>query len=90
MDDQTIMTHVEELQQQLDNLKNGIREISHEINNPVGVVRMASYFLESTNPDNEKRAHYIKVINDSLDKIESCIRKLKVLRENPHTEIDKV
>lgn len=88
--DETIMTHVEDLQQQLDNMKNGIREISHEINNPVGVVRMASYFLESTNPDHEKRAHYIKVINDSLDKIESCLKKLKVLRENPHTEIDKV
>jgi nitrogen-specific signal transduction histidine kinase len=73
----------EELTAQLDNIKNGIRELTHEINNPLGVIRMGAYFLEVTNPDPEKKAHYLKIINDSLDKIEDCLKKLRALRENP-------
>jgi nitrogen-specific signal transduction histidine kinase len=75
---------------QVENLRSGIREVAHEINNPLGVVRMAAYFLESTNPDEEKTAHYFKVINDSLDKIEASLRRLRLLRENPSTSIESI
>ena len=68
---------------QLENLKSGIKEISHEMSNPLGVIRMAAYFLESTNPEEEKRMHYLKVVSQNLDKIEACLQKLKILRENP-------
>jgi nitrogen-specific signal transduction histidine kinase len=75
---------------QVENLRSGIREVAHEINNPLGVVRMAAYFLESTNPDQEKKAHYLKVINDSLDKIEASLKRLRLLRENPSTSIEGI
>ncbi|HET6273378.1 MAG TPA: histidine kinase dimerization/phospho-acceptor domain-containing protein [Bacteroidota bacterium] len=68
---------------QVENLKAGIREISHEINNPLGVMRMAAYFLEVTNPPEDKKTHYFKVLNESIDKIEKCLEQLKILRENP-------
>jgi nitrogen-specific signal transduction histidine kinase len=68
---------------QLESLKSGIKEISHEMSNPLGVIRMAAYFLESTNPEEEKRLHYLKVVSQNLDKIEACLQKLKILRENP-------
>jgi len=70
---------------QVESLKTGIREIAHEINNPLGVMRMAAYFLEVTNPPEDKKTHYFKVLNDSIDKIERCLDRLKKLRENPST-----
>jgi nitrogen-specific signal transduction histidine kinase len=79
-----------ELRAQVENLRSGIREVAHEINNPLGVVRMAAYFLESTNPDPEKKAQYLKVINDSLDKIEASLKRLRLLRENPSTTIESI
>lgn len=74
---------LEEHSVQVENLKAGIREISHEINNPLGVMRMAAYFLEVTNPPEDKKTHYFKVLNESIDKIEKGLERLKILRENP-------
>jgi len=73
----------EEIQLQLDNLRASIREIAHEINNPLGILRMAIYFLESTNPGPEKTAEYFKVINDGIDKIEHNLNRLRAVREDP-------
>ena len=68
---------------QLENIKAGIKEITHEINGPLGVLRMASYFLETGEYTSEKKAHYVDVMNQSLDKIETCLHRLKELRDNP-------
>lgn len=73
---------------QLEKLKSGIREITHEINNPLGVLRMASYFLESTDPDAETRARYAKMMNESLDRIEQILNRLSFLRENPSASVN--
>jgi nitrogen-specific signal transduction histidine kinase len=77
-----------EYEEQLENLKAGVREISHEINNPLGIIRMAVYFLQSTNPVGEKREHYFKVIDEGLERIEQSLQQLKYLRENPSTKIE--
>lgn len=79
---------MEELELQIKNLKSGIREISHDINNPLGVVRMAAYFLQSPNLDTEKRAQYFKAINDGINKIEANLKRLRSLREDPLTGLD--
>lgn len=73
----------------LENLKNGIREISHEINNPLGIIRMAVYFLQTTHPSEEKRTEYFKVIDEGLGRIEQSLQLLKALRENPSTVFPK-
>jgi nitrogen-specific signal transduction histidine kinase len=75
------------LQTQLENLKSGIRQISHDIYNPLGVLRMAAYFLELGKGDDEKKAQYIRTINESIDKIEVHLKTLKTLRENPSQSI---
>ncbi len=66
----------------LQQLKSSLREITHELNNPLGVIRMASYFLEHNEADTEKRDQYFKIINESLDKAEEILKKLRALREN--------
>ena len=68
---------------EIENLRTGIREIAHEINNPLGVIRMALYFLQTTEPSGEKREHYFKVIDEGLERIDDSLQRLKVLRENP-------
>ena len=68
--------------EQFENLKVGIRDVTHEINNPLGIIRMALYFLQTTNPEGEKREHYFKVMEDGLERIEQALQRLKMLREN--------
>jgi nitrogen-specific signal transduction histidine kinase len=73
----------DQLNRQVTNLKVGIREVAHEINNPLGVLRMAAYLMETTNPDEAKRKHYINLINTSIDRIEIGLKRLRALREDP-------
>ena len=75
-------------EEQLKDLKAGVREISHEINNPLGIIRMAVYFLQSTNPVGQKREHYFKVIDEGLERIEQSLQRLKSLRENPSANLE--
>jgi nitrogen-specific signal transduction histidine kinase len=79
----TASPSAEEVQLQLDNLRGAIREIAHEINNPLGVLRMATYFLESADAGPEKKAEYFKVMSESIDKIEENLNRLRAVRENP-------
>jgi len=66
----------------IQNLRTSLRELAHEINNPLGVLRMTAYFLESGNPPAEKRQHYIKVMNESLDKIEASLHRLRTMLDD--------
>ena len=68
---------------QLENLRTGIHDVAHEINNRLGTIRMAIYFLQTTNPAAEKREHYFKVIEEGLERMEHNLHFLKKLRENP-------
>jgi nitrogen-specific signal transduction histidine kinase len=72
----------ETLHQHVVKLKSGIRELTHEINNPLGVIRMATYFLEHAEVNAEKQGHYLGVINQSLDKVDEMLKRLKNLRES--------
>ncbi len=72
-----------DLAREVENLRAGIRELSHEINNPLGIIRMALYFLQTTDPTAEKKEHYLKVIDEGLGRIDESLHRLKALRENP-------
>ncbi len=74
---------VDELIEELKILKAGIREIAHEINNPLGVLRMAAYLMETSNPDEAKRKHYLNLMNTSIERIDTGLKRLRTLRENP-------
>ena len=65
---------------QLEQMKASIREIAHEINNPLGVLRMTAYFLERGEVPREKLLEYVGLINQSLDRIEAGVQRLGELR----------
>lgn len=65
---------------ELENLKTQLREIAHEINNPLGVLRMTAYFLDRGDVSAEKLAEYAGLINESLDRIEHGMKRLNELR----------
>lgn len=73
-----------DLQKQVDNLKAGIREVAHEINNPLGVMRMALYMMQAHKNDQQKQEEYRELLNASIDRIEEGLKRLRALRENPH------
>lgn len=73
----------ESLQAQLDTIQAGIREVSHELSNRVGVLRMAIYYLQATEPDQEKRAQYYKMMNEAIDKAENGLRRLRTFINLP-------
>lgn len=68
------------LLRQIEHAKSGLREISHEISNPLGVLRMVGYFLEKGEQRPEKIAEYAAMITQSLDRIEHNLQKLNDLR----------
>jgi nitrogen-specific signal transduction histidine kinase len=76
-----------DFQQQVVRFKEGIREIAHELNNSLGVLRTASYLIEAANENEAKRKHYLSLMNASLDRMEAGLKKLKALRENPTADI---
>jgi nitrogen-specific signal transduction histidine kinase len=78
-----------DLFEQFENLRAGIRDVAHDINNPLGIIRMAIYFLQTTNPEGEKREHYFRVIEDGLARIEHNLQLLKMLREHPSTRVQE-
>jgi nitrogen-specific signal transduction histidine kinase len=74
---------------QLVQLKRGIREITHDISNPLGVLRMAAYYLQHGNPDKEKQSHYYSVIAETVERVEASLNKLRSLTEPAaHQETD--
>lgn len=63
----------------MDAMRSDIRQICHDLSNPIGILRMAVYFLQSTRSDEEKRAHYYTMMNESLDKMEVHLKRLRGL-----------
>jgi nitrogen-specific signal transduction histidine kinase len=67
---------------ELETIRANLREIAHEINNPLGVLRMTAYFLEKGDVTPEKLAEYAGLINQSLDRIENNMKRLNDLRRS--------
>jgi signal transduction histidine kinase len=54
-----------------------IRQICHDLSNPLGILRMAIYFLQNSSADAEKRTQYYAMMNESLDKIDQHMKRLR-------------
>ena len=63
----------------MDVKRSDIRMICHDLSNPLGILRMAVYFLQSSQGDPEKRAHYYTMMNESLDKMEGHLKRLRAM-----------
>jgi nitrogen-specific signal transduction histidine kinase len=77
---------IADLQAQIDGMKVGIREIAHDLSTPLGVIRMAAYYLQVAQPEKDKRDHYFKLMNDTVDKMEVGLKRLRSLVDQPATE----
>jgi len=74
---------IADLQAQIDGMKAGIREIAHDLSSPLGVIRMAAYYLQVAQPEKDKRDHYFKLMNDTVDKMEAGLKRLRSLVDKP-------
>ena len=61
----------------MDVMRSDIRQICHDLSNPLGILRMAVYFLQSSQGDPEKRTHYYAMMSESLDKMEGYLKRLR-------------
>jgi len=59
----------------------GIRQIAHDLSNPLGILRMAVYFLQSTKAEGEKRDQYLTMMNETIDRVEQQLKRLRELTE---------
>ncbi len=75
-----------ELRREIAMLKGAIREIAHDMNNHLGVLRTATYLIEAAPHNEAKRTHYVSLINASVDKLEAGLKQLRALRENPQSD----
>jgi|WetSurMetagenome_2_1015567.scaffolds.fasta_scaffold04100_7 signal transduction histidine kinase len=63
----------------MDGMRKDVRQICHDLSNPLGILRMAVYFLQSAKGDPEKQAHYFVMMNESIDKMEVQLKRLRSL-----------
>ncbi len=76
-------SEAEALARRFDDIHRGIRKLAHDISNPLGIIRMAIYVLETTNPDEEKRNEYYRLLNQSISRIDDHLTQLRALTETP-------
>jgi nitrogen-specific signal transduction histidine kinase len=60
-----------------------LRKLAHDISNPVGILRMAVYYLETARPDAEKCNQYYTLMNQNIDRIEGLINQLRGIAGSP-------
>jgi len=73
----------DDLRRQLQRLKAGIRTVIHDVSNPLGVLRMAAYYLQSGSPDRERQEHYLTVIGETVEKIAARLTALRDMGDEP-------
>ncbi len=67
----------DELRQELQNLKAGIRDIVHDIGNPLGVIRMTAFCLQKGVAEREKQVQYLTMIMENIEKIAAGLTLLR-------------
>lgn len=75
----------DDLRRELERIDSGIREIAHDISSPLGVLRMAVFYLQSPAADETRRAEYFQLMSDTIEKVEVCLRRLRALSDG-HTD----
>lgn len=76
----------DEIRHELIDINTQLAGITHEINNPLGVIRLALFQLQNKLGSDENFNKYIQMINDNTSKIESQIKQLREVREKMRTD----
>ena len=66
---------------QLEAIRLGIRTITHELSSPLGVLRMTTHYLRTQKVSQEKQEHYLKVLNDTADRLEDGLHRMRALAD---------
>jgi len=70
----------DDIQNEINTISESLACITHEINNPLSVMRLALYHLQTYATDEEKRATLMKIIGDNIDKVQHQMSELRTLR----------
>ena len=73
-------TEFDVLRHQIKDIANTLACITHDINNPLCVLRLAMYHLENLDLTPERRQALFKIISDSLDKVHLQAEELRTVR----------
>lgn len=57
-----------------------LAHVTHEINNPLSVIRLAIYHLENAKLPKTKKRAFFKILVDNIDKVNLQIKELYVIR----------
>ncbi|HTO93044.1 MAG TPA: hypothetical protein VMM80_01690 [Bacteroidota bacterium] len=72
----------DEILRRLNDLKAAIRNVVHDVSNPLGVLRMSAYYLQNGAPDRGKEAHYLTVMGESIEKIAAGLALLRDMSDD--------
>jgi signal transduction histidine kinase len=70
----------DDIQNEIMTISESLAFITHEINNPLSVMKLALYHLQSYQTDEERRATLMKIIGDNIDKVQEQMSELRSLR----------
>ncbi len=77
----------------LRSISDSLGALIHDINNPLSVIRLAMYHLENPELSRTKRDTFFKLLLDNLEKVDSRMKDLHVIRRQmggesiPHAKI---
>ncbi|HTY01055.1 MAG TPA: hypothetical protein VMG09_13600 [Bacteroidota bacterium] len=74
---------------EMQEMKISIRQLAHDMSNPLGTLRMAVYYLETAKPEESKRGEYYAMMGKNIDRIEGLIRSLRIMAGSPSVEKDQ-
>ncbi|MBI1807762.1 MAG: hypothetical protein HYR76_12000 [Ignavibacteria bacterium] len=70
------------LHRQLRSVNDSLAYIMHEINNPLSVIRLALYHLDNPELPGHKRDTFLKLLVDNLERVESQMNELRLIRRD--------
>lgn len=68
------------IRQRLHNLSKSLAFITHEINNPLSIIRLALYHLENPKLAKGKKEVFFRLLSENVDKVGAQMRELYTIR----------
>ena len=78
-----------DITQQIEAIRLGIRTITHELSSPLGVLRMTAHYLRTQSVSPEKRDHYLQLLNDTVDRLEDGLHRMRALADPDYRPQDQ-
>lgn len=78
-----------DITQQIEAIRLGIRTITHELSSPLGVLRMTAHYLRTQGVSPEKRDHYLQLLNDTVDRLEDGLHRMRALADPDYRPQDQ-